>query len=242
MNLKAVLFDLGGTLIDFDDEGLFSGRKALHDFLVQKKYDVILDRVVQISKEVWETYTIFADKTMIEVEFQILMKSILYQLQIDDYANIELIEEAIMKFYWPIIEGSYHLKGASKLLLKLQENGIKLGLVTDNESEFFHNGLLQKYDFEHFFDSIIVSYKLGIRKPHKTMFLKCLDTLNIKPSEAIFIGDKPIHDIRGAKNIGLQCIWMKRRAYDDVPIKPDWTVESIKQIEEILFTELLKTT
>ena len=74
------------------------------------------------------------------------------------------------------------------------------------------------------------------------MFLKCLDTLNIKPSEAIFIGDKPIHDISGAKNIGLQCIWMKRRDYDYVPIKPDWTVESIKQIEEILFTELLKTT
>ena len=136
MNLKAVLFDLGGTLLDFDEDGLQSGRKALYDFLVQKKYDVNLDRVVQISKEVWETYTLFADKTMIEVDFQRLMQSILYQLQIDDFANIDLIEETIKKFYCPIIERSYLLKGASNLLFKLHDTEIKVGLVTDNESEF----------------------------------------------------------------------------------------------------------
>ena len=100
---------------------------------------------------------------------------------------------------------------------------------------------MQQYDLEQFFDSIIVSYKLGIRKPHKTMFLTCLENLNMKPSEAIFIGDKPIHDISGAKNIGLKCIWMKRKDYAHIPIKPDWTVRSIKQIEEIIFTELLTT-
>jgi HAD superfamily hydrolase (TIGR01509 family) len=239
MVLKAVLFDLGGTLVDFDDNGLQSSRKALYEFLVQKQYAVLPDRVVQIAKEVWETYTLFADQTMIELNFPRLMQSILYQLQIDDYPETALIEDAIKAFYSPIIEGSYLLQGASQLLLTLQENGLKLGLVTDNESEVFHNGLLSKYNFEHMFDSIVVSYKLGIKKPHKTMFLKCLEELHINSAEALFIGDKPIHDISGAKNIGLPCVWMKRKEYIHVPIAPDWTIESIQQLEDLLFTKLL---
>lgn len=114
--------------------------------------------------------------------------------------------EAIKHFYNPIVEDSYLLNGALNLLSRLQEAGIRLGLVTDNESDLFHTSLLQKHDLEHFFDSIIVSYTLGVRKPHKTMFLKCLGTLNVNVSEAVFIGDKLIHDIRGAKDVGLQCI------------------------------------
>ena len=240
MNMRAELFDLGGTLIDFAEDGLQSGRKALHSFLVQEKYDVTIERVVQIAQETWETYTVFADTMMIELEFHQLMQSILYQLQIDEYANPNLIEEAIQQFYDPIIKGSYLLKGASDLLFKLHKTRLQLGLVTDNESEYFHTRLLQHYDFEPLFDSIVVSSRLGIRKPHKTMFLTCLNTLNIKPSEAIFIGDKPIHDISGAKILGLHTIWMKRRDYDQIPLTPDWTVESIQQIEEILFTEVLQ--
>ena len=239
MVLKAVLFDLGGTLVDFDKDGLQLGRKALYEFLLQKQYAVLPDRVVQIAKEVWETYTLFADQTMIEVNFPRLMQSILYQLQIEDYAETTLIGDAIKAFYGPIIEGSYLLQGASQLLLTLQANGLKLGLVTDNESEVFHNGLLSKYDFEHVFDSIVVSYKLGIKKPHKMMYLKCLEALQINPAEALFIEDKPIHDISGAKNIGLPCVWMKRKEYIHVPIVPDWTIESLQQLKDLLFTKLL---
>jgi putative hydrolase of the HAD superfamily len=239
MGLKAVLFDLGGTLVGFPDDGSRSSRIALGEFLSQKGYAMALDSVVQISKRVWDTYTIFADNTLIEVPFQRLMQSILYQLHIEDYANHDLIAEAIKHFYYPVVEDSYLLDGALNLLAGLKDNGIRLGLVTDNESEFFHNSLLQKHDLEQFFDSIIVSYKLGVRKPHKTMFLKCLDTLHVNVSEAVFIGDKPVHDIRGAKDVGLRCIWMKRKGYQTVPLKPDWTVESIHQLEETIFTELL---
>ena len=109
MALKAVLFDLGGTLVGFNYDGLRLSRKALRDYLSQKGYDVTLDRVVQISKKVWDMYSIFADNTLIEVNFENLMKSILYQLQIEDYANNDLIAEAIKNFYYPIVKGSYLL-------------------------------------------------------------------------------------------------------------------------------------
>ena len=239
MGLKAVLFDLGGTLVGFTDEDKHLSRRALGAYLSQRRYDVALDSVVQISKRVWETYTVFADTTLIEVPFPRLMQSILYQLGIDDYANNEVLAEAITHFYYPVVEDSYLLTGVLNLLTRLQENELRLGLVTDNESAFFHTSLLQKHGLEQFFDSIIVSYKLGVRKPHSAMFLKCLDNLNVNVSEAVFIGDKPIHDICGAKAVGLRCIWMKRQGYQNVPLEPDWTVTSIPQLEETIFTELL---
>jgi HAD superfamily hydrolase (TIGR01509 family) len=214
-------------------------RRALGAYLSQRGYDVALDSVVRISKRVWDTYTVFADTTLIEMPFPRLMQSILYQLHIDDYVNTEVIAEAIEHFYSPVIADSYLLNGALNLLTRLHDAGLWLGLVTDNESDFFHTRLLQKHGLEQSFDSIIVSCRLGIRKPHRAMFFKCLDALNVTVSEAVFIGDKPIHDICGAKYVGLRSIWMKRKGYQNVPLEPDWTVNSIQQLEATIFKELL---
>ena len=147
------------------------------------------------------------------------------------------VNSQLFYIYWMIYSNARHLNTGITKRFPIPP----LKRITKQKTLIYEMSKNLWKNMKKFFDSIIVSYKLGIRKPHKTMFLKCLDTLNVKPSEAIFIGDKPIHDISGAKNISVKCIWMKRRDYDHVPIRPDWTVESIKQIEDIIFTELLKT-
>jgi len=63
-----------------------------------------------------------------------------------------------------------------------------------------------------------------------------LAQLGVKPEKAVFLGDYPIHDVQGAKNAGMRCIWVKRKDWQEVPAKPDWTVDSLSEIEEIIAT------
>lgn len=236
MNLKAVLFDLGGTLLWFrnDTNLLYASRVALHRFLSKKGFDVTTDEVISISKNVWDSYTAFANATLIELSFTQLMKAILYRLHIDENTHMELVDDAVEAFYNPLIEQSYLLDGARDLLLHLQDRGLKLGLVTDNESQYFHMQLLEKHSLAQFFQSISVSYALGLRKPHHMMFLQCLHDLYVEPAEALFIGDRLIHDIYGAQNAGLSSIWITREKIAQVTIQPNWTVNSLTEVEIII--------
>jgi FMN phosphatase YigB (HAD superfamily) len=232
--IKAVLFDLGGTLISFEDDALHRGRMALYDFLRNKGFAVSADDVVQVSKDVWTSYVAFGDATMMELPFSELMKAMLYRLRIEEYANTKFISEAVDAFYAPLIEASYLLDGALELLSHLQIQRLKLGLVTDNESPCFHSGLLEKYDLTHYFHSIVASYMLGVRKPHHLMFARCLEALHMKPRDAVFIGDRLIHDVFGAQNAGLPCIWLSSGMNTHNTVRPTWVVHSITDVANII--------
>jgi len=80
----------------------------------------------------------------------------------------------------------------------------------------------------------VVSSEVGVRKPHKGIFLHCLRELSVSNLNSIFVGDDPLDDIQGAKTAGMTCIWVKRREYEEMPTEPDWTVESVRQTGEII--------
>ena len=205
--------------------------------LVGKALEVEFKDVERVGNGIYEAYLPFAEKSLIELEARVLYQAMSYQLGIDDYSNKDLITGAIHSFYSPIVDGYQIYSDVKEVLGRLKSRGLKLGLITNNDSADFSDRLLQKFDLNRFFDSIVVSAKIGLRKPHKHMFLHCLKELDISKEDSIFIGDHPVHDIQGAKNVPMRCIWIKRKEYANIPVKPDWTVESISQAEQIINKE-----
>ena len=237
MALRAVIFDLGGTLwyLSKDVNTVVRlGNQAIAKYLVSKGFNVEADGVITGSNRIYNAYEPFAEKSFIELDTQVLYSAILYQLSISDYANEELITGAVNSFYDPFVEHIQIFQDVKEVLKKLKEKGLKLGLITNNFNIEFYLRLLRKFDLEKFFDSSVASGKLGIRKPHKQIFLHCLSELGVNKEDSIIVGDSPYHDIQGAKNAGIRCIWVKRKEYDTIPVKPDWTVDSIKQVEKII--------
>ena len=237
MTLRAVIFDLGGTLLhhstDFD-ELIKSSHQSMTDYLVGEGLEVELDDVTKVSNEVYSTYSSFAEKSLIELDARILYSAILYRLGIAEYSNEGLIVGTIGSFYDLFVDDYHIFKDVKNALSRLKRQGLKLGLITNNYSTDFHLRLLGKFELERFFDAIVVSSKLGVRKPHERIFLHCLEELGVRSIDSIFVGDDPLHDIQGAKNAGMRCVWVKRKECGDIPTEPDWTVESIGQAVEII--------
>ena len=237
MVLHAIIFDLGVTLVYHSkeyNEFIRSGHQAFTNYLVCKGFNVELDDVVKVSNRIYDAYLPFSEKSFIELDSPILYSAILHQLGISEYSNEDLITATINSFFDPVIESFQIYPDVKEVLYKLKEKGLKLGLITNNTSSVLHDRLLKKFDLEKFFDSIVVSSKKGIRKPHKRIFQHCLSELGVNNEDSIFVGDHLLHDVQGAKNAGIRCIWVKRKEYENIPVKPDWIVESIKQVEKII--------
>jgi putative hydrolase of the HAD superfamily len=62
---------------------------------------------------------------------------------------------------------------------------------------------------QHYFDAVVTSEDAGVKKPHARPFLMALEKLNVKPAEAVMIGDWAERDMAGAKKVGLVTVFAR---------------------------------
>lgn len=154
---------------------------------------------------------------------------ILKRLGIDYDGTI--IEE---EFENGVAQGAYAVEGAYELLDYLYPK-YELYIVS-NGFRFVQESRLKIGDFRKYFKDIFLSEDIGVQKPAKEFFDYCFEKLN-EPNkdDVILIGDSLSADIIGGLNYGIDGIWFNKNG-DDLPedIKPTYTVDKLKEIEEIL--------
>ena len=242
MVLDAVIFDFGGTLVyhrKATEDLIRLSHQSMTNYLNSRGLSVELERVTEVSNGIYNAYAAFAEKSFIELDSHKIYLAILYQLGAAKFDDEDLISGAVKSFHAPIVDDYCLYEDAKQVLEWLRKKKLKIGLVSNNHSTDFHSRLLQKHGIENYFASTIVSSTIGIRKPHKRIFLHCLTQLRTKPENTIFVGDEPIHDVEGAKNAGMRCIWIKRKDWPEVQVQPDWTVRSLSEVKEIIATLIL---
>ncbi|MCI0712711.1 MAG: HAD-IA family hydrolase, partial [Chloroflexi bacterium] len=85
-----------------------------------------------------------------------------------------------------------------------------------------------------YMDVILISEKVGIRKPDRRIFDMALAQLGVSASEAMFVGDNPDSDIRGAMQAGIAAVWLsdgKAWAGSD---SPTHIIRHFHQLEDVL--------
>ncbi len=129
------------------------------------------------------------------------------------------------------------VRGVRKTLLRLREMGIKLGVITDGNPVKQWEKILRT-EIDDYFDTVVISDFLGVKKPHKKIFEKALDCCKAKAGEAVMVGDRLYTDIYGAKSVGMVTIWFRygKHVRDDVDYisYADFTVEDIRKVPEII--------
>ena len=96
---------------------------------------------------------------------------------------------------------------AKETLLWLRERGFKLALISNTHWRI--SGNLRR-EFEEFFNVITLSYERGYAKPHPSIFLATLKNLGTTANCCLHVGDDPVADIQGAKNVGMKTAYIKR--------------------------------
>lgn len=116
-------------------------------------------------------------------------------------------------------------------LEKLQEMGIKLGIITSKARLSLHKGL-ELYNLKHYFKSIVALEDTKIHKPNPEPVLLGLKQLNVLPTEALVVGDSP-HDIHSAHRANVQAAavrWTSLSWESILAEKPEFILNSMAEL------------
>jgi len=129
---------------------------------------------------------------------------------------------------------------AMSTLVKLQESGYRLALISNASDDPNTQVLVDKLGAREHFEVIISSAALGIRKPNPKIFQKALEWMHLPPEKVAMVGDTLGADILGARNAGIFSIWVNRRAntagnraHVDTII-PDAQIQTLSELPRLL--------
>lgn len=216
--IKAIFFDWGHT---FTSSGFVEAKEKVNDLL--KPHNLTWDDFYSYFRNLYllrSSGKIKSDREMFNWLGKILRKENLpfkeigeaiTDSQIIPHENIEIVKE-IKKNY-------------------------KVGLLTNNVQEWVEK-VLKNYKIEDLFDAVIVSSRVGTRKPGAQIFYFALKSLSVKPEETIFVSDELSEDLIGAKGCGIKTIWLddglenewkqKERKIAEL-FKPDAIIKNLKE-------------
>lgn len=96
---------------------------------------------------------------------------------------------------------------AMEVLNELRKRGYRLGVVTNGTSYSQHQKLA-KGGLDTFFDAVVVSGDLKVKKPNPEIFRYAAEKIGSAPQDCAFIGDLFARDIIGAYRAGMKPIWI----------------------------------
>lgn len=154
-------------------------------------------------------------------------------------------EQAIELYYKRYSEKHQELvlesKDINDLLLFLKSQGYQLGIVTGKAYRSLFISL-QLLNMDHLFDVIITGDDVIQPKPHPEGIHKALEQLQVKSSEAIFLGDSDA-DILAGKQAGVQTIgvhWLPNFQTPEFSVEPDQKFSSVNEFLQLIQTFVTK--
>jgi len=217
--VKAVLFDLGGTLVSYTEIPEVY-RKMLEAHGITRS----IEEISHAQKEVEKHLDIKKLAVLFEEYWIRWNLLILRWLGIKE--NAEALAETIADQWWDYADVMLY-PDVEETLQKLRVMGLKIGIVTNGlESDYAQ--ILRKVGLLDFFDVQVGIDNVGKMKPHRDIFLYALNKLEASPSETLFVGDQLIEDYEGAKKAGLTPLLIDR---DNVIGS---NVEKIGSLKEIM--------
>ncbi len=147
-------------------------------------------------------------------------------------------EGALEAYYAAISEVAKPVAGdAAGVLAALTEQGRGLGLVSNTFwAPAMHDADLARFGLLDYLPVRVYSCMAGYVKPDPRIFRQALDRLDVAPAEAVFVGDKLDVDIAGPQKLGMRAVLLASpfRVESDPEITPDARIDSIDELLTVL--------
>lgn len=246
--IKAVMFDMGGTLEDlYSDES--NERRTAHEL-----YRILCEHGIEVpydETELWARvypevlrYKAEAEVTLLELKpHQIWADYGFKDIPVDREKLIACSEE--IAHMWEVTYFDRKLrKNAAEMLAGLKEMGLYVAAVSNTASVFQVFSTLEDYGVRQYFDDITLSSVVGYRKPHPYIFQIALCQGRLKAEECAFVGDTVSRDVVGPRKMGYGRVFKISSFL--TPIKdigsydgfaPDYEITDIYDVYKILKAE-----
>ncbi|MEA4965600.1 MAG: HAD family hydrolase [Oscillospiraceae bacterium] len=226
MKIKAVSFDVGNTLVRYNNplnwKTLYI--PALEQVVEQCRIRLPEDGIEQAAS-VLTKYNTRENPREKEVSSETIFKEIL-DVWGQPYHLLPPVKSAFYGFFQA---DAVCYEDAVDTLQVLRSKGVKVGALTDVAYGMDDSFSLQDIAaIQPLFDLVLTSVDVGYRKPHKAGFLKLLQEFHVSPSQMMYVGDEQ-KDIVGANSLGIVSVLINR---DRTP--PDWgQTHNIQSLQDL---------
>lgn len=212
--IKAILFDLDGTLLNRDASLLQFARD---------QYDRLQARLAGISKEEYVT-------NLIELDCRgYVWKDEVYRRLVSTFGFQIGWEELLTDYKENFHRHCIPFRHMDEMFEGLKD--YKLGMITNGLQDVqFSN--IQALGLDTIMDAILISEAEGVAKPDPEIFRRAAGRLSVSPSECVFVGDHPEKDIQAARNAGMLAVWKRDPLYE-AP-EANYIVEDLADLVSIL--------
>lgn len=222
--IKAVLFDLDNTLIDFLKMKRHSCSAAI-DAMIGAGLNIAHDKALEVLFGLYDKHGL-EEKTIFQKFLKKVAGKVDYKVLANGIVAYRRVRSGYMEAY----------PNVDYVLLKLKGRGIKLGIVTD-APRLKAWIRLAAIKLSNYFDAVVTYEDTKQFKPSKMPFRAALSKLKVKAEECLMVGDWPERDIKGAKSIGMITCFARYGNPKAKKSYADYEIDNIKAILGIVERE-----
>ncbi len=193
-----IFLDYGGLIFnyDFNTRTLFRAHNLAREHLDKKGFNLDLDAISSAHDKAIKAY-LEARRDGTEWHMDKIMGLMLRNLGIH---SPDLVSR--MSTLYKLNDHDSAPKGNAKEILTDLAQDRRLGII----SNLPHDALvheLKRYGMRDLFDTVTVSYQVGVRKPHPAIYLEAMRRAKVKPSDSVFVSHEDT-EVKGAEAVGME--------------------------------------
>ena len=192
--IKAVIFDMFETLITHYESPLYFGKQMAMDAGIPEEEFIRVWRQTEDDRSI--------GKLTLEQAIELVLKE-------NNRYSEEILNNIVSKREATKIECFKHLHPEIIPMLKeIKKQGLKIGLISNcfsEEAKVIRNSILFPY-----FDATYLSFEQGIQKPDEEIFVRCINELQVRADECLYVGDGGSLELETAAKLGMktiQAVW-----------------------------------
>lgn len=244
--IQAVLFDLGGTLLHYEQppDNTFEAMngRALRAFLkiaVQNGTRVAdPDLAIRAVSRMAAALEAKAKRTHYSNQAETVIREGLEAVGVR--VSEKVFDDAMRAYYDVIADVVRPLEGdTTAVLQRLTDQGRLLGLVSNTLwTPEVHDADLGRFGLLEYLPVRVYSSRAGYVKPDERIFRQALDRFDVAPAEAVFVGDKLDVDIAGPQKIGMRGILVASPFREETSdeVTPDARLGTLEELPGLLDT------
>ncbi len=204
MTIKAVLFDVDNTLVDF---------MRMKNIAVETAVDYMLSAGLPGKKEeiISEIFKIYKET---HIESQNALEHVIEKRM--NHLDRRILALGIIGYQRGRDMATYTYPKVEYTIKEILRMGLRAGVVSDAPAEQCYNRLARLHLIP-WLDVVVTYDDTKEYKPSEKPFLLALERMSLTSKEVLYIGDWPQKDIVGAKKVGLVTVFARWGEHGDAP-------------------------
>lgn len=237
-----ILFDLGSTLLFFDtswDLLIGESHRALWRALNRLGFPTDSEQFLTEFGHGMEDYYQYRSTALVETTTESVLRRSMARL---GYVHLsaEVVRAALAALY-SVSQAHWRVEDdAAPTLTVLKERGYRMGILSNAADSADVHKLVDDAGLRPFFEQVLISADIGLRKPHARPFELALSQFGVAADRAVMVGDTLGADILGANALGMASVWITRRmnsadhAAHSGDVHPDACISALSELPGLL--------